>query len=327
MGGVPRPVLPGRRSHQQLGRQRLFIRAGAGPSAQAMRRRSHARQRDETGGESQERGVRNAAAGDHCQYRSGGLCAAQADADAAFYRRALGAVRSGDHGSARRQLSATAHAGADPIAMRGPAAHRHFNAATKKARMAVPGTAIPSDWKLVPRESAQTASLRSLDARNATFLLALILIGSPVAGLRPMRAARWRTCKMPSPTRRRRLPFFRCLTMLSTMSLSIVSACFFAISWLSASSAARCLRVTVGWGFPDFLAAIVDRLLFERLAKRGERLASDAADRGQDPYEIRARHATVIHGYAVLTTKCGRGQYASGVARNRRGRPDPRERA
>jgi hypothetical protein len=39
----------------------------------------------------------------------------------------------------------------------------------------------------------QTASLSSLDARKATFLLALILIGSPVAGLRPMRAARLRT--------------------------------------------------------------------------------------------------------------------------------------
>ena len=39
----------------------------------------------------------------------------------------------------------------------------------------------------------QTASLSSLAARKATFLLALILIGSPVAGLRPMRAARLRT--------------------------------------------------------------------------------------------------------------------------------------
>ena len=39
----------------------------------------------------------------------------------------------------------------------------------------------------------QTASLSSLEARKATFLLALIWIGSPVAGLRPMRAARLRT--------------------------------------------------------------------------------------------------------------------------------------
>src|SRR5256886_8202267 len=100
---------------------------------------------------------------------------------------------------------------------------------------------------------------------------------------------------MPSPPRRRRLPFFKCLMILPTNSPRIASACFFAISWVSASSAARCLRVTVGWGFPDFLAAIVDRLLFERLAKRCERLASDAADRGQDPYEIRARHANAIH--------------------------------
>ena len=37
----------------------------------------------------------------------------------------------------------------------------------------------------------QTAIFKSLDARKATFLLALIWIASPVAGLRPMRAARF----------------------------------------------------------------------------------------------------------------------------------------
>ena len=40
------------------------------------------------------------------------------------------------------------------------------------------------------RRDRQIAIFRSLAARNATFLLALILIASPVAGLRPMRAAR-----------------------------------------------------------------------------------------------------------------------------------------
>jgi hypothetical protein len=43
------------------------------------------------------------------------------------------------------------------------------------------------------RKSRQIDSFNSLDARNATFLLALIWICSPVAGLRPMRAARLRT--------------------------------------------------------------------------------------------------------------------------------------
>jgi hypothetical protein len=38
-----------------------------------------------------------------------------------------------------------------------------------------------------------TASFSSLAARNATFLLALILIASPVAGLRPIRAGRFLT--------------------------------------------------------------------------------------------------------------------------------------
>jgi hypothetical protein len=43
------------------------------------------------------------------------------------------------------------------------------------------------------RSGGQTAIFNSLDARKATFLLALILIASPVAGLRPMRAARFLT--------------------------------------------------------------------------------------------------------------------------------------
>jgi hypothetical protein len=43
------------------------------------------------------------------------------------------------------------------------------------------------------RTRDQTASFSSFATRNATFLLALILIASPVAGLRPMRAARFLT--------------------------------------------------------------------------------------------------------------------------------------
>src|SRR5207245_156772 len=56
--------------------------------------------------------------------------------------------------------------------------------------------------KGVQRASCQTASLSSLAGRKATFLLALIWIGSPVAGLRPMRAARLRTTRMPRPPMR-----------------------------------------------------------------------------------------------------------------------------
>src|SRR5499425_3000642 len=57
----------------------------------------------------------------------------------------------------------------------------------------------------------QIDSLSSLAARKATFLLALIWIGSPVAGLRPIRAARLRTTRMPRPPMRMRSPFLRCL--------------------------------------------------------------------------------------------------------------------
>ena len=54
-----------------------------------------------------------------------------------------------------------------------------------------------------------TASFSSLAGRNATFLLALILMASPVAGFRPIRAARLRTWSIPIPVRRTLSPFLR----------------------------------------------------------------------------------------------------------------------
>src|SRR6266568_2782483 len=96
-----------------------------------------------------------------------------------------------------------------------------------------------------------TASLSSFAARKATFLLALMWMVSPVAGLRPSRAARLRTCRMPSPPMRMRSPFLRCLVTRLTRSPSTASVCFFDISWFSAKLAARCFIVTVG---ADFLA-------------------------------------------------------------------------
>lgn len=62
------------------------------------------------------------------------------------------------------------------------------------------GPDAPRSWRVArayrsmqPGDRYQTASFNSFEARNAIFLLALILIASPVAGLRPIRAARLRT--------------------------------------------------------------------------------------------------------------------------------------
>jgi hypothetical protein len=55
----------------------------------------------------------------------------------------------------------------------------------------------------------QSAILSSLVARKATFLLALMWICSPVAGLRPIRAARFRTIRIPRPAIFTRSPFFQ----------------------------------------------------------------------------------------------------------------------
>src|SRR3979409_1818452 len=78
------------------------------------------------------------------------------------------------------------------------------------------GRRVADEPKAAPeknRIAAYTASFNSLVARKATFLLALILIGSPVAGLRPLRAARVRTTRMPSPPMRMRSAFLRGLTI------------------------------------------------------------------------------------------------------------------
>jgi hypothetical protein len=59
------------------------------------------------------------------------------------------------------------------------------------------------------REPLELAAFSSLAGRNAIFLLALILMASPVAGFRPILAARFRTWRMPRPVRRILSPLFR----------------------------------------------------------------------------------------------------------------------
>src|SRR5690606_33823641 len=58
----------------------------------------------------------------------------------------------------------------------------------------------------------------ALPALNAGFLEALILMVSPVRGLRPVRAPRLRTEKVPKPTRVTVSPFFRALVMAATIA-------------------------------------------------------------------------------------------------------------
>src|SRR4051812_2768506 len=91
-----------------------------------------------------------------------------------------------------------------------------------------------------------TASFNSFAARKATFLLALILIGSPVAGLRPMRAGRLRTCMMPRSGMRILEPFFRAAVMSPTKSVSIATAWRFGRLCALPIHSARCFSVTIG---------------------------------------------------------------------------------
>src|SRR5690554_8208653 len=58
-----------------------------------------------------------------------------------------------------------------------------------------------------------TASFSALPALKPGILAALISIGSPVCGLRPVRAARSLTAKVPKPTRTTESPAFRAPVM------------------------------------------------------------------------------------------------------------------
>src|ERR1700677_4456042 len=71
---------------------------------------------------------------------------------------------------------------------------------------------------------------------------------SPVAGLRPVRAARALSSRMPSPLMRIRSPRFRCVVIAVTNSASIPWACFFGRPWASPSCSNTVFNVTTGAG-------------------------------------------------------------------------------
>jgi hypothetical protein len=96
--------------------------------------------------------------------------------------------------------------------------HKHRAGTSTKCRKTA-----TSSGRLIPPGWFQTDSFSSFAGRKAIFLLALILIASPVAGLRPMRAARARTCRIPRPVNRTLSPFFRCCEVAVTSSSSIAS--------------------------------------------------------------------------------------------------------
>jgi len=74
-----------------------------------------------------------------------------------------------------------------------------------------------------------TAALSVAPALNAGALLALIFIAAPVDGLRPARAARFLTSKVPKPTRATLSPFFRVAVMMSISAPMVLSASTFVL--------------------------------------------------------------------------------------------------
>src|SRR5690554_6389083 len=75
-----------------------------------------------------------------------------------------------------------------------------------------------------------TASFRALPALKPGTLAAAILISAPVCGLRPVRAARSLTEKVPNPTSTTESPFFRAPVMLSTTASTARPAAALGIS-------------------------------------------------------------------------------------------------
>ena len=81
-----------------------------------------------------------------------------------------------------------------------------------------------------------TAALSVAPALNAGTLEALIFNASPVAGLRPARAARLRTSKVPKPTSATLSPFFSAAEMISISAPTLRSASALLLPVLVASA-------------------------------------------------------------------------------------------
>src|SRR5438034_9142279 len=94
-----------------------------------------------------------------------------------------------------------------------------------------------------------TVSLKVLATEKPTFLRAGILIGSPVCGLRPMRAFILRRRKIPRPGILTDSPFFTVLTTVSIIDTRTSSICFRLALVPSASFATNCAFViSTSWG-------------------------------------------------------------------------------
>src|SRR5438128_11287430 len=94
-----------------------------------------------------------------------------------------------------------------------------------------------------------TVSLKVFATEKPTFLRAGILIGSPVCGLRPVRAFILRRRKMPRPGILTDSPFFTVLTTVSIIDARISSMCFRLAPVPSASFATNCAFViSTSWG-------------------------------------------------------------------------------
>src|SRR5438093_11312907 len=102
-----------------------------------------------------------------------------------------------------------------------------------------PGPALRTYFLLLP----STVSLKVLATEKPTFLRAGILIGSPVCGLRPMRAFILRSRKIPRPGILTDSPFFTVLTTVSIIDASIWSICFRLAPVPSASLVTSCALV------------------------------------------------------------------------------------
>src|SRR5674476_826451 len=113
-----------------------------------------------------------------------------------------------------------------------------------------PGGCYGNNYFLAPF----TAVLRVAPALNAGALEALILRAAPVAGLRPLRAARFLTSKVPKPTRATLSPFFKVAVMMSISAPLVLSASTFVLFVLVDSAAINSERFMMvlsgglGWG-------------------------------------------------------------------------------
>src|SRR5690606_20009916 len=154
--------------------------------------------------------------------------------------------------------------------------------------------------RVVRRCQPETRSLSLEPALNAGALLAAIWSSAPVCGLRPVRAARSRTSKVPKPGNETLLPLASSAPMASRTALTTLSAAA-CVMPASRATASTMTFLLMGTAFHRMDGSPHGRQMVARIAKQHARIR--VVERKNGPRRL----LTAVRGYPdeVAQTKSG----------------------